>query len=169
MDKIWSKYSNPDFRFARFRLGVHEFCIDLKNVKEMIRHRGVVGRDYCPQFLEGFVELRGMSVPVVDLRRRFSIEPGSPDSVRIIIAALDGRIIGLVVDEVKDISMGCKEVKVNKRPAGREPWNSCVDAVVETNGGSVYVLDVLKLLSAGELKELDLPLPFLSDGVGRTP
>jgi purine-binding chemotaxis protein CheW len=157
MDKIWSKYSYPDFRFARFRLGEDEFCIDIRNVKEMIRNRGVLKLDDAPSFLEGFVDLRGMQVPVVDLRKRFSLEAGSSDSARIIISSLEGRIVGLIVDEVRDISMGCKEVKINKRPASCKPWESCVDAVVETNGASVYVMDLMRLLSGAELKALDSP------------
>lgn len=157
MKRIRSKYTHPEFQFARFRLASNDFGVDIKNVKEIIRHREIVQSADFPPFLEGFIRLRSMAVPVIDLRKRFSLEQSFNDSTRIIIASVQRHIAGLIVDEVMDITMGGKELMVEPGTlSGR--WGGSIDAVIETGRGTVMIMNPVLLLTDTEKSSLDAPL-----------
>ncbi len=176
MEKIRSKYSNPDFRFARFKLGGIDFGVDIGNVKEMLRYTDITTVPDVPNFIKGSINLRGMSVPVIDLRHRFSLETVFNDSVQIMIVVINGMetggahesvkgsvtergiITGLIIDEINDIAMGCKEAMIKTKSKRTRVWDGCVEAVVETGSGSVYVVDLSRLLTDEELAVLKSPL-----------
>ncbi|MBI2400565.1 MAG: chemotaxis protein CheW [Deltaproteobacteria bacterium] len=79
MKKARSKYSNPDFQFIRFRLSGHEFGLDVSAVREIIKYRAPEACEY-PPFIEGFIRVRSILVPLIDLRKRFSLPPSQLDS-----------------------------------------------------------------------------------------
>lgn len=157
MDKIRSKYTHPDFQFVRFRLSNVEFGLEIRSVKEIIRPRELAKPPECPYFIEGFLNLRSISIPVMDLRKRFSLAPVFNDATRIIIASIDGRITGLIVDEVNDITMGGKEVSL-KPQSIKHPWDGCIDGVVETGKLSMLIINPSGLLTDAEKDFLDTPL-----------
>jgi chemotaxis signal transduction protein len=173
MEKIRSKYSNPDFRFARFKLGQIDFGIDIRSVKEMLRQTDVTAMPEAPDFIAGTVGVRGMSVPVIDLRRRFSLDsaPRNPEQIMLVViddtVALDsaervteggGIITGLLIDEICDVAMGCKEAMIKTKSKQKRLWDGCVEAVVETGSGSVFVIDLKRLLTVTEVEALKSPL-----------
>ncbi|MBE9529071.1 MAG: chemotaxis protein CheW [Proteobacteria bacterium] len=173
MKKIRSKYSNPDFRFARFKLGQIDFGIDIRSVKEMLRYSNITAIPEAPDFIEGTVELRGMSVPVIDLRRRFALETASDRPEQIMLVVINdsgaksvagtepgggGIITGLLIDEICDVAMGCKEAMIKTKSKQKRSWDGCVEAVVETGSGSVFVIDLKRLLSSSEVEALKSPL-----------
>lgn len=158
MVKIRSKYTHSDFQFARFILGTFEFGIEVRKVKEIVRYRGMVKTPATPPFLEGFINLRNIAVPVVDLRKRFSLPAAVFEPVRIIIVSVGGRIAGFVVDSVKDIAIGGKEVRISPK-ASKEPWDGCVEATVETGKGIIQILSPTAIFSDDERRALDAPMP----------
>lgn len=156
MEKVRSKYTYPDFQYVRFRLGVTDLGIDVKGVKEIIRYRGLT-RAERPGFADGSVQLRGISVPVLDLRRRFRLNADVTDSTSIIIAAITGHVMGLVVDAVTDVAMGIKEIKIRLAEGNTDPLEICSEAAVETGSGTVSIIDAARILTKAELAELDSP------------
>ncbi len=148
MDKTGRRQIPGDFQFARFSLGGREFGIEVRNVKEIIRLRKTARPPDCPPFLEGFIKLRSIAVPVLDLRKRFSL-PASPlPEARIIIISVEGLIAGLVVDSVDDIGAGGTEVTPSVQSS--EPWSSCVESAVESQGRVVLIMDPSVLLTREE-------------------
>ncbi len=175
MEKIRSKYSNPDFRFARFKLGSVDFGVAIGSVKEMLRYTDVTAIPEAPDFIEGCIGLRGMSVPVIDLRRRFELEAAvdRPEQIMLVViediagggdecenkgAACGGIITGLIIDEICDIAMGCKEAMIKTKSKRKRSWDGCVEAVVETGSGSVFVIDLKRLLTRDEVEALKSPM-----------
>jgi len=164
MKNIRSKYTHPDFQFVRFRLSTYEFGIDIRNLKEIIRFRQATEVPGTPRFVEGFIRLRSMAVPVIDLRKRYSFEPLFAEHVRIIITLLNGHIAGLVVDEVADITAGGKELRIKSEgPLDKEalkmPWDECIEAVIDDGKSSIMILRLMGLLSPEELSFFDCPMP----------
>lgn len=158
MVKIRSKYTHPDFQYTCFTIDGMNFGIGINCVKEIVRCRDLIPVVDAPDFIEGAVRLRSMAVPVVDLGRRFEVRGKSRPS-RIIIVSVNGRITGLLVDEVRDIMTGGKELRPTKGNGdGCEPWSSCVETVLETGNGTVTVLDLARLFTPEELTLLDAPL-----------
>lgn len=107
MQKAPSATAQANIReFLSFTLGREEYGIDIKKVKEI---RGYNPEDVThipnsPEFLIGVTNLRGEIVPIVDLRLKFNISHVAYDAttVVIILNILD-RLIGVVVDTVKDV------------------------------------------------------------------
>jgi len=158
MDKIRSKYTHPDFQFASFRLSGLAFGIDIKNVREIIRYRTPEGRIPVIPFIEGFIAIRGIKVPVIDLRKRFSLKPSFTGATRIIIASIRSHVAGLTVDGRIDVSKGYKEAKMAPcKGSSAKPWSNCVEVCVETGKDGVNIIDLELLLTGEEVSVLKAP------------
>lgn len=158
MARVRSKYTHPDFRFTCFSLDGVVFGVSLKCVREVVGPRKITPLKEGPGFIEGVVRLRSMAVPVVDLRKRFDVSKRPSRPPRIIVVSLDGRITGLLVDEVGEVMSGGKELRPGKKSGGGEPWQRCLDVVLETGNGTIRVLDLKRLFKPSELAMLDAPL-----------
>ena len=90
-------------QLAAFCIDSEEYVIDIMRVREIIRPLPITPIRRGPQFVEGVLNLRGTVVPIIDLRRRFGLEPKESRLRRIIIMVVDGRILGLIVDRMSDV------------------------------------------------------------------
>src|SRR4030067_494023 len=109
MADIVKKTEEDKIKFAVFSIGTVEFALDIMRIKEIVKPLKITVIPKAPRFIEGVINLRGSIIPIVDLRKRFGLKiPETPlPTERIIIARLNGKIIGLIVDLVSDvISMG---------------------------------------------------------------
>lgn len=97
-----------------FRLGSEEYGIAIDRVESIIHYQDPTPVPYAPESMSGVINLRGRIVPVVDLATRFELPPSErgPQS-RIVIAQLDGQLIGLVVDAATEV--------LNLDPSSTEP------------------------------------------------
>jgi purine-binding chemotaxis protein CheW len=104
-------------QLCTFRVAGEDYAVDVMRVREIITPLPITPVPRAPPFVEGVIRLRGEVVPVLDLRRRFGLPPGTPGrKSRFVIVHVAGRRIGLVVDEV------CEVVRVPRsdlRPAPR--------------------------------------------------
>lgn len=94
-------------KLAGFHVGVDVYGIDIMRIKEVIQARPYPVRPvpYAPDIVEGVIALRGVVIPVVDLRKRFGVsrfdEEERVERLRkLIIVAVRGRIVGLRVDQI---------------------------------------------------------------------
>jgi purine-binding chemotaxis protein CheW len=102
---------------ASFHVGDQEYALDIMKIKEIINPLVITAVPKAPPFIEGIIELRGAVLPVVDLRKRFALEP-RPQSreTKYIIVTLEGHIVGLVVDRVREV-MRIDEGEILDAPA----------------------------------------------------
>ena len=105
MANIVNKTEDDKIKFAVFSIGAVDFALDIMRIKEIVKPLKITIIPKAPRFIEGVINLRGNIIPIVDLRKRFGVKiPESPlSSERIIIAKLNGKIIGLIVDLVTDV------------------------------------------------------------------
>ncbi|WAS98618.1 chemotaxis protein CheW [Nannocystis punicea] len=93
-----------DLKVAGFYVGPGLYGIEIMRIKEVIQARPYPIRPvpYAPAIVEGVIQLRGVVIPVVDLRRRFGapIDPAIDHLNKLIIVSVAGRIAGLKVDRV---------------------------------------------------------------------
>src|SRR6185437_9395078 len=91
--------SMSEEQFVIFRLGDQEYGLPIAAVDEIARLPEQIARlPKAPAFVEGVMNLRGVVVPIVDLRRRFDIASrASLGSQRILVLALDGGKTGFMV------------------------------------------------------------------------
>lgn len=89
-------------KFAVFTIADEMFGVEIERVVEIIRVQKIFSIPGLPDFLSGVMSVRGMVVPLVDLRRRFGKEP-SGKKERIVIVRFGQEKIGLLVDGIKEI------------------------------------------------------------------
>jgi purine-binding chemotaxis protein CheW len=94
-----------DEQFVIFRLGDQEYGMPIAAVDEIARRPEQIARlPKAPAFVDGVMNLRGIVVPIVDLRRRFEITSKGPAaSQRILVLALGGGKTGFMVDSVSEV------------------------------------------------------------------
>jgi purine-binding chemotaxis protein CheW len=87
-----------------FEVGGILYAIDIRRVREIVRPLPVLELPQLPAAVIGVVDHRGDVVPVIDLRRRFSVQAkGRERDVRWVIVVRGARLIGLVVDRVTEV------------------------------------------------------------------
>lgn len=96
-----------------FRLGSEEYGIDILKVQEIRSAGPITEIANTPPFIRGVIDLRGVIVPIVDLRIKFGLPNASYDQFTVfIILNVGARIIGAVVDSVSDvISVAPEQIK----------------------------------------------------------
>jgi purine-binding chemotaxis protein CheW len=90
--------------FLTFRLGAEEYGIDILKVQEIRSYEQPTRIANAPPFIKGVVNLRGVIVPIVDLRMKLGCESAAYDSSTVtIVLNVKGRVVGAVVDSVSDV------------------------------------------------------------------
>ncbi|MGF9711227.1 chemotaxis protein CheW [Paenibacillus naphthalenovorans] len=90
-------------QLVTFRIETEEFGLPITDVYEIIFVPQVTSIAKAPESIVGVINLRGEIIPVIDLRIQFLKEPIKSKKQRIIITRSQGRVIGLLVDEVKEV------------------------------------------------------------------
>lgn len=92
-------------KVACLRVGQQFYALDIMCIKEIIRPLPIVAVPKAPIYVDGVINLRKAVIPVVDLRRRFGLEPAAEPNQRqrIVICSIGGKIVGLLADEVTEV------------------------------------------------------------------
>ncbi|MET0265241.1 MAG: chemotaxis protein CheW [Duganella sp.] len=91
--------------YLAFKLGAEEYGIDILKVQEIRGYEAVTRIANAPDFIKGVINLRGIIIPVVDMRIKFNLgEPIYDQFTVVIILNISGRIVGMVVDSVSDVT-----------------------------------------------------------------
>ncbi len=86
-----------------FRLGTKVYGIDILRVQEIRSYEPPTRIADAPPFLKGVIDLRGVIVPIVDLRIWLDCEAAYNTFTVIVVLNVKGRVIGVVVDSVSDV------------------------------------------------------------------
>jgi purine-binding chemotaxis protein CheW len=130
-----------------FQLNGQHYAVLLNQVSEVIRDCMPTPVPGAAADLLGVCHLRGHIVPVMDGRRRLSLDhaaPSDPASVRIVVLAHDTHRVGLRVDAVGDL-LQPKVEAIELPPARSGRVDDPVQAVMGWQGGFVALLDVARL------------------------
>jgi purine-binding chemotaxis protein CheW len=138
--------------YLTFRLGEEEYGIDILRVQEIRSYETPTRIANTPDFLRGVVNLRGVIVPIVDLRLKLACASAefNPFTV-VIVLNVKGRVIGAVVDAVSDVcELGGDQIK----PA--PTLNTAVDMSFITGIANVgermlILMDIEALMSASDM------------------
>jgi len=138
--------------FLTFRLGAEEYGIDILKVQEIRSYEQPTRIANAPSFIKGVVNLRGVIVPIVDLRLKLGCDSADYNSFTVVIVlTVKGRVVGAVVDSVSDVlALDAQTIK----PAPE--MNSAVDTSFITGIGSVaermlILMDIEGLMASEEM------------------
>ena len=91
--------------YLAFTLGSEEYGIDILKVQEIRGYEAVTRIANAPEFIKGVINLRGIIIPVVDMRIKFKLGTPTYDQFTVVIILnIGGRIMGMVVDSVSDVT-----------------------------------------------------------------
>lgn len=136
--------------FLSFRLGAEEYGIDILRVQEIRSYEQPTRIANAPAFIKGVVNLRGVIVPVVDLRLKLGCDTAEyNDFTVVIVLNVRGRVIGAVVDSVSDVlALGADSIK----PAPE--MSSAVDARFILGMGCLKTGDQERMLILSDIEAL---------------
>ncbi|AKU21440.1 chemotaxis protein CheW [Massilia sp. MB5] len=91
--------------YLAFTLGQEEYGIDIQKVSEIRSYETPTRIANAPEFVKGVVNLRGLIVPIVDMRIKFNLgAPNYNQFTVVIILNIGSRVVGMVVDSVSDVT-----------------------------------------------------------------
>ncbi|WP_292914962.1 chemotaxis protein CheW [Nitrosomonas sp.] len=138
--------------FLTFRLGSEEYGIEILKVQEIRGYDAITQIANAPDFIKGVVNLRGIIVPIIDMRIKFRLGSATYDQFTVVIILnVAGRVMGIVVDGVSDvINLQAEQI----RPAPE--LGSVIDTEYITGLGTVdermlILIDIEKLMSCSDL------------------
>ncbi|RXJ11336.1 chemotaxis protein CheW [Lelliottia nimipressuralis] len=143
--------------FLVFTLGDEEYGIDILKVQEIRGYDQVTRIANTPSFIKGVTNLRGVIVPIVDLRVKFSQgEVEYNDNTVVIVLNLGQRVVGIVVDGVSDVlSLTADQI----RPAPEFAVTLSTEYLTGLGalGDRMLILvNIEKLLNSDEMALLDI-------------
>ncbi len=146
---------NKPLEALAFRLGEEEYGVDILKVQEIRGHDSLTRIANAPDFIQGVVNLRGIIVPIVDLRLRFGITATREQPRVVIILNVGGRVIGMVVDGVSDVvRLGPADI----RPAPEMGSSFGADFLLglgTIDERMLILLDIEALMASSELGLID--------------
>ena len=151
MKPVLSMEPTEIVQLATFALAQETYAIDIMRIKEIINPLRITRVPKAPAFIEGVVELRGAILPIVDLRKRFDLPAPEPTrATKYVIVAIDGRIIGLIVDGVREV---LRVARAELKPAPALVENDSAkyfSGICHASGQIVMMLDIDRILSSQE-------------------
>jgi purine-binding chemotaxis protein CheW len=146
-------------QIVTFHVGREEFGLDIGAITEAIRPLPVTPLPRMPQFVEGVINLRGIIIPVVDLRKRFGLTEirSSPRTMRMVIirGAVDGtrspqKLLALVVDSVREVlHIPLRQIEPAPAAATGEQAGF-IGGVAKAMDRLIIIIDITKILSGEE-------------------
>lgn len=139
-------------QYLTLRLGSEDYAIDIMRVQEIRSYEEPTRMANSPSFIKGVINLRGVIVPIVDLRMKLNISKVDyTEFTVVIILKLKGAVTGAVVDAVSDVvTLDSKMIK----PAPQ--FESAIDSrfilgIADVGERMLIVMNMETLLSNAEM------------------
>jgi len=148
-------------QLVTFQVGTEEYGLDIGTITEVVRPLKITPLPKMPAFIEGVINLRGVIIPVVDLRNRFELKTIKNDKrkMRMVITrgavheaagASGGGLLGLVVDNVDEV-LHVPKKDIDLAPEAARGRNADFIAGMGKVGDRLIILlDIARILSQQE-------------------
>jgi len=147
-------------QLVTFQVSSEEYGLDINTITEVIRPHKITPLPRMPEFIEGVINLRGVLIPVVDLRKRFEAAPRADDprKMRMIITrgAVRGAVdpsadlLALIADSVNEV------LPIPRRDIGMAPdaargrHADFISGMGKAGDRLVILIDIARILSQQE-------------------
>lgn len=142
--------------YLTFTLGQEEYAIDILRVQEIRGYEPPTLIANAPAFIKGVINLRGIIVPIVDLRLKFNLAQVeyTPFTV-VIILNVANRVVGVVVDSVSDV-IRLNAAQVRPTPDFSASFDTkYIRGLATVEGRMLIVTDIEQLMVSREMDLLD--------------
>ena len=142
--------------YLTFRLGAEEYGIDILRVQEIRSYEQPTRIANAPAFLKGVVNLRGVIVPIVDLRVKFGCESVEFNSFTVVIVLnVKGRVLGAVVDSVSDVMELSGDLVKPAPDISAAVDTSYITGIANVGERMLILTDIEALMSSDEMGLID--------------
>lgn len=139
-------------RFLIFTLTQKPFAIPLMKVKEVIAVKEVTPIPQSPPYFRGVMNLRGLVIPIMDLKTKLGMAVKGGAETSVIIMDMGNTSIGVVVDSVDSVA-SFEEADISPPPGGIAPSASKhLSGVAKRENDLVLLMDPNCILSIAEQK-----------------
>lgn len=144
-------------KYISFQVGNETFATDILKIHEILSYKELTHIPSLPSIFEGVIDHKESVVPVIDLRKKFRVENISYSKFNVIlILDVGGRMMGTLVDNVKDVISVAQE---NIQPPPRVSTtlrNEFIKGMIRTDDKKfIILLNMDKMLNEQELLDMD--------------
>ena len=142
--------------YLTFTLGSEEYAIDILKVQEIRGYEQPTLIANAPAFIKGVINLRGIIVPIVDLRIKFNLGniEYNPFTV-VVILNISRRVIGVVVDSVSDvISLTPSQIRAAPDFSGSFDTKYII-GLTSLDSRMLIVTDIERLMTSADMELID--------------
>src|SRR5690554_650370 len=154
MESNTSQAEGTGQEYLVFTLGAQEYGIDILKVQEIRGYdsQSVTRIANVPSFIKGVTNLRGVIVPIVDMRIKFNLENVEYNhQTVVVILNLASRVVGVVVDGVSDVLM-LQTSQMSAAPQFGTAFSTEYLTGIGTLGERMLILvDIEKLMTSSEM------------------
>ncbi len=146
------KNTGENLELLTFTLGKEEYGIDILRVQEIRGYEAVTSIANAPEFIKGVINLRGIIVPIMDMRIKFKLgKVDYDDTTVVIILNVADRVIGMVVDGVSDV-ITLKADQIKPAPEfGAGLDTKYLQGLGILDERMIILVDIEKLISSREM------------------
>ena len=149
MERKESVRDEIELQYVTFVIAGDTYGIDVSFVQEVTGLGGITKVPDSKSFMKGVLDLRGVIVPLVDMRLRFGFGSKPYDAqTAVIITRLGGKNIGMIVDAVSDVVNIAPSKIQNTEHYPVKVETDTVTGVVSMPKGIIILLDAGKVLAA---------------------
>lgn len=143
--------------FLTFRLGSESYGIEILKVQEIRGYEAPTAIANAPAFIKGVINLRGVIVPILDLRVKFQLPHARYDEFTVVIILnVASRVVGVVVDSVSDVlSLTAEEIRAAPEFASNTFDTRYITGLANLDDAMLIMLDIEKLLTGSDMALVD--------------
>lgn len=138
-------------KYLSFEVKDEMYAMEILDVKEIIAMMKFTQVPKMPNFVKGVINLRGIIIPIIDMRLKFEMpELEYTDRTSIIIGIIDDDYVGFVVDRTADV------LNINPEEMSLPPkFGTAIDteflkSMAKTQNGVVMIVDIKKIFTEDE-------------------
>ncbi|MEG3006703.1 MAG: chemotaxis protein CheW [Oscillospiraceae bacterium] len=160
MEKMISQLSDQvrnleiEDKYLTFLTDNQLFGVSIAQIMQIVGMQEITPIPEFPKYMKGIINLRGNIIPVMDMRLRLNRDEISyNERTCIIVANIQEKFVGLIVDEVDEVRNISQE-NVSLPPKVKSNENNFVSGVAKLENKIALILDLLKILNFDEINDI---------------
>jgi purine-binding chemotaxis protein CheW len=145
-----------DIQVVVFRVGGQEFAFNVFHVQRILRYEVPAPLPGAPRFLEGVLQVQGVVVPVIDLRKRFELaDAPQREETRTVVLDAEGIVVAAVVDAVLEVLRVPATAVSNPPAVVRGLAAEYIQGIITPGARTIVLLQAARLLTSSERIQLE--------------